>query len=425
MKESLRQADTACNRTAPTGATSEAPKRGSLGIYAKYPALLGTDGQPTPMDRRALRFALQSVVREVMPKSRTANCLRLRARVQDGSAASVRVMLNAEHQTASYHGLQTCSSVWSCPVCAAKIAERRRGELSSAVAMHRAQGGECLLLTLTTPHQRADDLRQLLANQAKAIGRFWVDKTVRTILASIGLVGQVRAAEVTHGRKSKSNNGWHPHYHVILFAGSEGRCIGFDKAKMRDVRVRLYLRWAHLCEKSGLGVPSFEHGLDLAGGERAAGYVTKWGIEDELVRGHTKKARHGETPFDLLRALLADPGDRQAAALFSEFSAAFKGRRQLHWSPGLKARFAVEESTDEQIADRVDEGAELLGRLDAFQWRDVLAVEGRFEVLRLAVAGGWPAVVSFLAEIQGARLKTRTRDGGAAARGADPARGCG
>ena len=422
MRESLRHGEPPCNRTLPPPAMTEAPKTGSLGIYAKYGA---PEGEPTPMDRRAMRFALQSVVREILPKSRTANCLRLRAKVADGSNASVRVMLNRERQTASYHGLQTCSSVWSCPVCAAKIAERRRAELAAAVATHKAQGGECLLLTLTTPHQRGDDLGQLLDAQAKALGRFWKDKSVRKILDSIGLIGQVRAAEVTHGRKSRSNNGWHPHYHVILFAGAEGRCIGSDKAKMQDTRVRLYLRWAHLCEKSGLGVPSFEHGLDLAGGERAAGYVTKWGIEDELVRGHMKKARHGETPFDLLRALLSDRHDKQAAALFREYAEAFKGRRQLHWSHGLKARFAVAEASDQELADRVEEGAELLGRLDAFQWRDVLAVDGRFEVLRLAVAGGWPAVAAFLVQIAGSGTRTGARAGAAAACGGDPGRGTG
>ena len=57
-------------------------------------------------------------------------------------------------------------------------------------------------------------------------------------------------------------------------------------------------------------------------------YISKWGLEDELTRGHTKKGRAGgETPFDLLRAVLADKEDRQAAALFLEFSQCFKGKR--------------------------------------------------------------------------------------------------
>ena len=40
--------------------------------------------------------------------------------------------------------------------------------------------------------------------------------------------------------------------------------------------------------------------------------------------------------LDFLRAYLADGQDKQAAALFQEFAQVFKGKRQLHWSKGLK-----------------------------------------------------------------------------------------
>lgn len=253
-----------------------------------------------------------------------------------------------------------------------------------------------LMLTLTTPHQRGDNLADLLAKQATALSRFWKDKTVRGLLAGLGVVGQVRALEVTHGRKSPQNNGWHPHYHVLLFAGS-----GVDLAK--DWAVRLYLRWAALCEKSGLGVPSFAHGLKLDDGSKAAAYASKWGLEDEMTKGHTKKGKTGgETPFDFLRAFLADSGDLQAAALFREFAETFKGKRQLHWSHGLKARFAVEDVTDDQLAERIEDSADYLGSITLDQWRDVLAVEGRANVLACAASGGWPAVVAYLDAIKGA-----------------------
>ena len=101
------------------------------------------------MARRVERFALQSVARDILPDSRTAKCLRIRAYDKD-----VEVWKSKSHGTASYGGLQTCGSVWTCPICAAKIAERRRLEIQAAMAQHRAQGGEVHLLTLTTPHTR-------------------------------------------------------------------------------------------------------------------------------------------------------------------------------------------------------------------------------------------------------------------------------
>ena len=77
------------------------------------------------MVRRVERFALQSVARDILPTSRTAKCLRIRAYDKD-----VQVWKSKNHKTASYAGLQTCGSVWVCPVCGAKVVERRRVRFS-------------------------------------------------------------------------------------------------------------------------------------------------------------------------------------------------------------------------------------------------------------------------------------------------------
>ena len=376
------------------------PELGSLGTNAKSSAVDPETGEvatPDPMAGRVMRFALQAAARYILPQSRTAKCLRLRAANQD-----IQVWRSQEFGTASYSGLQTCGSVWACPVCAAKIAERRRAELVGAMAAHKASGGLVNMLTLTTPHQRTDNLAELLAKQKKALAAFWADRSVKAVMQDMGTIGQVRALEVTHGRLSPQNNGWHPHYHVLLFCGSGVDLARFDAPQMKDWAVRLYLRWFACCERAGLGAPSFEHGLKLHDGSKAAAYASKWGLEDEMTKGHTKKAINGETPFDFLRAFLADKSDKVAAALFREFALTFKGKRQLFWSPGLKARFAVEDVTDEQLSNRLEERADYLGSITLDQWRDVLAVEGRANVLACASSGGWPAVVAYLDAIKGA-----------------------
>ena len=159
-----------------------------------------------------------------------------------------------------------------------------------------------------------------------------------------------------------------------------------------------------LLPKAGLGSPSFQHGIDLRDGSFANNYVAKWGLEDEMTKGHIKKGKAGgETPFDLLRAVLADKEDKQAAALFAEFAKAFKGKRQLSWSNGLKAKFNLVEKNDEELAAELEDSAELLGLLTPDQWRDVLKVKARATVLELAAAAGWPAVQKFLEFIDGCR----------------------
>jgi hypothetical protein len=270
------------------------------------------------------------------------------------------------------------------------------------MAVHRARAGAITLLTLTTPHQKTDKLSELLENQSKALKRFWSDRSVIEVFKEMGTIGHVRALEVTHGRRSPSNNGWHPHYHCLMFCGSGVDLSRFDGPQMKDWQVRLYLRWAACCLKSGLGEPSYQHGLKLDDGTKAGNYAAKWGLEDEMTKGHTKKALHGETPFDFLRAYLADGSDRQAAALFQEFAETFKGKRQLSWSRGLKAMFAIEEVSDEELATRVEESAVLLGLVTVDQWRDVLRVDGRATLLEIAARAGWPEVQKYLWFIQDA-----------------------
>ena len=381
---------------------------GFLGTDAKYKNTGGKVDPETgeilgfidPMAGRVKRFIFQSVVRKLLPESRTNNCLRVRQ-----GSKQIQVHKSVQHGTASYSGLQTCGSVWVCPVCAAKIAERRRAEIIAAMAAHNAAGGCVNMLTLTAPHQRGDDLGELLVKQAKALNAFWNDRQVKAVLLEMGTVGQIRALEVTHGRKSPRNNGWHPHYHVLLFNGLEPHLMRFKALldqEMADWTLRLYAVWARVCIKAGLGEPSLQHGLKLDDGSRAARYVSKWGLEDEMTKGHTKKALHGETPFDFLRVLVESPEDRQAAALFIEFARVFKGKRQLHWSRGLKDRYAIGEKTDDELAeDKEDEFSVLLGTITIEQWRDVLAVEGRGLLLSAAAHGGWSAVVTYLGSIRG------------------------
>ena len=397
-------------RDAAWGALSRAPDAasgvgflGSLGNNAKCSAIsqnidretgeiTGLETPRDPMATRVMRYVLQSVARKALvKKSRIHGCYRWRQKGKD-----IQVWQSKEFKTASYSGLQTCGSVWDCPVCAAKIAERRRVEIITAMASHKAAGGLVFLLTLTAPHKKTDKLGDLLAMQATALKYFNQDRAVRQVFDSMGVVGSIRALEVTHGRKSEYNNGWHAHYHILEFAGINAEGVCFDDAQRNDWAVKLYLRWAHCCERAGLETPSFAHGLKLDDGNKAASYVSKWGLEDEMTKGHTKKSAQGETPFDFLRSHLADEDDHQALKLFREFSENFKGKRQLYWSTGLKRRYAIGEASDDELNNMMDDYAELLGTITLEQWRVVLKADARGEVLQLAAVGGWPAVVIFL-----------------------------
>lgn len=372
---------------------SQVGQEPTLGIYAKsstppFPRvevdpqtgeILPAPGAFDPVAARLERFALQSVARSLLPRHRVGACLRRRQGGKD-----VEVWRAVKSGSGHFKGLQTCASVWACPVCAAKISEKRRVELVEAVSTHKAQGGAVLLLTLTNPHERGDHLETLLEGQRKAFTYFLKGAPWVRLAARMGLVGHVRAWEVTHG-----GNGWHPHFHVLLFVRE-----GLDLAPLyRD----LLARWQGCCEKAGLPRPSDAHGIRLDDGTHAARYAAKWGIEQEMTKGHiAKRAKAGGfSPFDLLRRVLADRSDKQAAFLFREFAQAFHGRRQLVWSKGLKDRFSIQAVADERIAEGGDEESVRLGVLSVEDWRRVLWVEGRATVLELA-RQDWEAVQVYL-----------------------------
>lgn len=337
-----------------------------------------------PMFARFQRFALQSAARKLLPDSRTAKCLRFRQK-----SAEIQVWRSKEHGTSSFSGLQTCASVWACPVCSAKISERRRLEIHTAIEKHHQDGGHVLLLTLTNPHYLGDKLHSVLEGQKMALDYFTGDRASRKLFSSMGHIGSIRAMEVTHGRKRKINNGWHPHYHILMFCRS-----GLD---LEALQLEIFNRWHSSCIKAGLKPPSLAHGVRLDDGSKAAAYASKWGLDCEMTKGHTKKSLDGETPFDLLRAYL-DEMDKQGGALFAEFAKNFKGKRQLFWSRGLKDYFNIGELTDDELAYQKDDHALLLGTISLDQWRQILKREARAIILQLA-SHSWDSVQFYIENI--------------------------
>jgi hypothetical protein len=57
--------------------------------------------------------------------------------------------------------------------------------------------------------------------------------------------------------------------------------------------------------------------------------------------------------------------------------------------------------SDEEIAEKEVDQANVLGQIEIDSWRDVLAVEGRGVLLMVAARAGWPAVVVYLDGIRG------------------------
>ena len=169
-----------------------------------------------------------------------------------------------EHSKAHYKGLQTCGSVWHCPVCAAKISERRRAELMAAIATWKAQGGSVLFLTLTNSHDRKDRLADLLEGQRKALKRFWNDRASRQLWEGLGVAGSIKATEVTHGASGG-----------ILTITCSCSCLNVvGRGPAFPVATRPRATVARLLPGGWPPLPDLSHGCTLQDGSKAARYAS-------------------------------------------------------------------------------------------------------------------------------------------------------
>lgn len=377
-----------------TGAVGGAVALGTNdGICFPTPALDPDTGELLDLhwSRRLQRWELQAAARDLLPESRLRVCYRHRQKQTD----FVRVYRRGEAEAVStyYRGLQVCGSVWCCPVCAAKITERKRRELVGALQAHRATGGGVMLLTLTVPHSREDEPFELVGKLLDSFRKFGQGRSAWSALVP-GYVGSVRALEVTHGA-----NGWHPHLHVLVF--TDAGLLDAERAELADL---LFGRWAAVTKRAGLGDVHPEHGLRLDDGSVAGSYVSKgWGFAEELTKANVKTGRRegSRSPWELLADFAT--GDRAAGELFRQFAGAFKGKSQLHWSRGLRARFGLDaEKSDEQLAAETVEAEDVLAaRIRPDDWKLIRRHELRGLVLEMLKGSDWSAVAAMLDQFKG------------------------
>ncbi len=353
---------------------------------------------PDATENRINRYQRQSASRSLLPDKRVFKCLRHKL------AKNVKVLKSTEHAKCHYGDLLVCGSVWDCPVCAAKISERRRLELTRAVEQHKSFGGAVYLITFTYPHGREDNLKDLLDKQSKAMIWFYQHRTYKELAKRYQKQGRVRALEVNHGEQ----NGWHPHIHELWF-------LDLHLQDFETLKLEIFNLWTKACQRYGLGLPSWDHGVDVRGGGDAAGYIAKfgtedkkptvktWGIEDEMTKANAKNGRNGSrSPFQLLDDYI--DGDKQAGALFIEYSKAFHRKKQLTWSRGLKAVFDLEAMTDEEIANHKEDKAVLLAEIEPEEWKAITRTstpkhDNRVLLLIIAENGGADAMRLFIQDL--------------------------
>jgi hypothetical protein len=357
-----------------------------------------------------------------------------------GEAVGIRAKAG---EKTGFAGLMRCGSVWSCPVCAARVRGERAAVLERYAAAWLKAGHGLYLVTLTVPHWEhvrladyVDDKGRKVPGQLSKLlegwrgiaqGSWWTGRAVvrdgapvpwamrgayvddkafpaaslieerdgvvwkKGFASRYGIAGTTRTAEITDGA-----NGWHSHLHALVW--TEGPA---SRETAERLSGELSQRWAARCKAVGLPKPDAKVGCrvdpatrDKAGQAALARYIAKVQEKDvtgkehsralasELVRGDVKLARgaKGRTAYDL--AALAVAGDERARERWWEYERATKGRRCLTWTHGLQERLA--ELCGDEHQDVTDE--ELNDQLAEAEARQPNLAIGR-RPFRTAVAG--------------------------------------
>lgn len=324
---------------------------------AKQKQLLRSEFENMQRDRWAMKAKAAALLRHDDDMALTAKRLSFCRRVP---FSKENVKLQAHHRadgavTASFSGLQTCASVWCCPFCSENITAKRKAEVDAAMQWARQNGYAVAFVTYTARHKKTTKLLDFLADLRSA------QRTLRqsTSWRRLPIVGSITALEVTHSEA----NGFHPHSHQIVFLqAGESEAL----AMMEGLRPA----WAHALACVGRD-GTHEAAWDVQDASAAGTYLAKWAAASEMTLAHKKKGR-GEGSRNSWQ-LLEDAvhGDVRAGKLFVEFAQAFRGRRQLQWSQGLRAAVGVDEISDADAADMEPEPQTIVKTVILREWSAV------------------------------------------------------
>ncbi len=222
-----------------------------------------------------------------------------------------------------------CEQVTQCSVCSKTPIAQDREDISQRLDDWHDLGGRACFVTLTVPHHARMGLDETFERLNRAERR--VFKNLAKVKPGTGLIGFERRFDATHGLLRQwypdpaaslgslpRNNGWHPHWHIVLYFAPGTTTAQIDKACRRLEAI--YLKALGMAGDSAAGQSQPFHWFEIDMDRRA-----------EIARYFTNVLH--ETVRDLLRAIR----DRKPGAhrLYDEFWMTLEGVTKR--GSGLKA----------------------------------------------------------------------------------------
>jgi hypothetical protein len=297
-------------------------------------------------------------------------------------ADSITIKLSGNdvhNPNASYGGLQTCGSVWACPVCASRIAVEKGQEVLKALEWAKRENLAPVMIALTARHHFGMELEWFKTLFKGAWEMFSSGRRWKRLKKKYGIKHQIVNREITLG-----DAGWHYHMHLLLFLDF----AALKSAAADDLQNDLESFWIECLEKHGLeGLP--EIALKVSShGNVGKTYLTKIGItinekdgklEYEMTSSDTKK---GKSIWDILRHSYY--GDEEASRLYIEFVEAMQDTNFITFSHGLAKLLENIELPESQSP--ADSAKEDFAEISPYWWTLVRRSGAMGKLLEQAIA---------------------------------------
>lgn len=325
--------------------------------------------------------------------SRVENCYILR----NGHSPGVTLKKKQDSSRAHYTGLQTCGSVWSCPICSSVISESRYQTVKESINKWRSMDScnSVIMITWTIPHSINQSLSDVVEIQDRAVRimkqtpqRKCNCKSYRTLIDEMCSVGSYTGREITFGK-----NGFHPHRHQLFFAPSA------SEDQLQQWQYEFTEAYLQACLKAGLKLDRKIHFYERAvqisqindddGYTRISKYITSvqgdnWSLAQEATKGISKTAKNGNiTPFGMLQAIVnGDKYSKLYSLIFKQYAETMKGKKQFFPSPGLAKFLDINFKSDAEVIEE-KEGGDIYYDLSIGDWNDILKFRIRGLILEL------------------------------------------
>jgi len=302
-----------------------------------------------------LSFAQKLLLKHDVKNRKDTNVHRTRfcqvVRAYQADSIVVNISTKPEDGGASLSGVQTCGSVWTCPVCASRIAAQRGKEIGHAIDYMVDDGYIPLMLTNTAWHSKEMPLAWL-KNKFKQAHRYFVQsRRWRELKELFGIKHSIKAVEVLYGFE----NGWHPHQHAIVFAHADA-IKNASHEQLESWVSDCQDLWMKSLKRYGLtGIKEIALDVKMSGDVKKD-YLAKLGLQpdqtanlDHELSGGMNKEGKGRTVWSMLYS--ARTGNERFEELYIEYAKAMSGDNWITWSHGLKDLCGIAEIADEEAAN--------------------------------------------------------------------------